>query len=269
MRSALATTVVPPAAAAARGEGTGERLDLLSSTAHYTTSLIAGTLQSSQSEASLVFGASHDGRRFLRRPESDHVFLATSSLDFLNTLVSHWVDNTFAMPRHYTRITWHDAGQTQWELTRATTDEPFTLTGPNKSAQLLPNLSLMAEMAFSGLLIKDILPTTPDQRSAGIDEARYFTLADATGASIRLYPGQKRPVPAQEKQWHENSSGMIRDIASLSQRLIVFTTVPTQRPLLTAPHQIGRLFQADTGVLDRFLLTHDEMLVFERLQAPK
>jgi len=75
------------------GTGAGHRLDLYGSDGYHRT-LVVGSLQPSDSEASLMFGEGYDGRNFVRDAKTNKVYLVAQSLSFLDSVTAPWMMNT-------------------------------------------------------------------------------------------------------------------------------------------------------------------------------
>ncbi len=250
-----------------RGEGSGARLDLYKGTSHLG-GIIAGELQASNSDASMIFGAGHDGRSFIRKIDQKNIYLVNRPLDFIDTVVGNWIDGSLYNPYRYKEIRYHKEGNDVWTLTCDSKDSLFKLTSPDHSAAVeLPNLTQSIHYGFSSMLVRDVMNKEAAKSDYGIKGDHYFELIGFDGEQRKLYLGNKVPASDQEKAVSKDQSGVFRSSAVLTYRCVTVETElgdkQTQQP------QPGRIYYATSTKLDEMLLTYSELLTFEKMSATR
>lgn len=233
----------------------------------YHRSLIVGDLQASGSEAALMFGNEFDGRSFLRRSESDEVYLVSQSLSFFNTIPSHWMLNILSNPHAYRRILYVKDGELQWTLERASRSEAYQLLDSNHGRNMyLPKLTVSIDYAFSSMFIRDVLPTGFAANTVGIAPEHYFELEALDGFTQRIYLGGKVKAPEQEQQNPEGQTGVFRKVRSDIYRYAMLDwEMERNSPPNDEPPYLGRTYLIDSPQMDDLMLSYQEMLVYERM----
>ncbi|MEO0796858.1 MAG: DUF4340 domain-containing protein [Verrucomicrobiota bacterium] len=248
------------------GTGKGCRVDLFGANG-YHASLIVGTLQASDSEASIMFGDEFDGRSFVRIADSDEVRLVGSSLAFFNTIPSHWIMNILSNPYAYRRITYVIDGEPVWVLNRSSREEPYTIVdGQSGRKNQLLNLTQTVDYAFASMFIKDVLPGSFERENGGVTGEHYFELEALDGFTQRIYLGGKTEMSEQERLSEEGATGVLKKVRAGAYRY-AFIEWLTERiePPINEPPYSGRTYLVNGPKMDDFLINYDEMLVFERL----
>jgi len=248
------------------GTGAGHRLDLYGSDGYHRT-LVVGSLQPSDSEASLMFGEGYDGRNFVRDAKTNKVYLVAQSLSFLDSVTAQWMMNIQSNPRAYRNISFIEHGQAQWRLSREQRGQVFLLYGgENEIGVPLPSLSLMVDYIFASMIIRDVMPVGFDRKSVDISMDSYFELESLSGAVQRIYLGRKAEITEQDSVQQELDTGMMRPVRGNSQRFVFLDWLNERaEPPPAEPPYSQRTYRILCPKMDDFMINYEEMLVFESL----
>jgi len=247
-------------------EGSGCRVDILGS-GGYQSSVIVGSLQASNSEASLMFGKEFDGRSFIRKTDSDTVYLVDQSLSFFNTIPSKWIMNILSNPRAYKRIIYVDEGKQQWKLARKDRSVPYQLYGESDASGVpVPNLSTTADYTFASMITKDVFPKSFERSTAKITGDRYFELEALDGFTQRIYLGKKTKISDEERSHIMESTGVVRKVLAETYRYAALEWKGERiDPPQDEPPYLGRTYLIHCPKMSDYMISHDEVLVLERL----